>query len=76
MSWTSTSTRRKGMETSQLAESTALPVTTPDYQDFHRTLGHATDVLARLRQNLDTLEDMHGRLRYAMGEIRSSVRRS
>lgn len=48
----------------------------PAYHEIPEAQSEQVDVLAQMKANLDQLEDLQGRLRYVMGEIRAITRKS
>ncbi|MCB0367254.1 MAG: hypothetical protein H6624_14560 [Bdellovibrionaceae bacterium] len=47
----------------------------PAYHEIPEAQSEQVDVLAQMKANLDQLEDIQGRLRFVMGEIRSITRK-
>ena len=49
--------------------------TRPAYHEIPETQAEQLDVLAQMKANLNQLEDLQGRLRFVMGEVRSAIRK-
>ena len=47
----------------------------PAYHEIPEAQSDQVDVLAQMKANLDQLEDLQGRLRFVMGEIRAVARK-